>query len=175
MAKPAPSITLAEFAADWAVTIRAVTGWIQEGMPHRETKHGRRIVRAEANPWLLERAKESARRPEDGEKVSELTRKTRAEADLKELELRERLGELIPMDLHLERVEGIIAGFAAVASGRLARFERDIVQAGTPGAARVLTQEIHRALLEGAQAYADQVEVEAGELATAEAEEPQAA
>jgi hypothetical protein len=57
-----------------------------------------------------------------------------------------------------EELETFIAGFSATAGGELARFERHIVDAVTPVAARIVTTEIHEALMRGAQRYAETLE-----------------
>lgn len=160
--KAPPTVSIAEFAEDHGKGIRTVQLWIKEGMPYRDQRGERRIVRADANRWLLERVKARAE-PAGGDAPSEKlerARKTRAEADLKELDLRERLGTLVDRALYEQRLEEFLGGFTAVASGQLTRFERAIVKAQTPADARRLTREIFTALMQGAQGYADQIEAE---------------
>lgn len=124
-------------------------------------------IAAETITWRIQRELQLARPAKaEGEKpVTEMNRKLAAEADLKELQLAQLRGELVTVEAHTEVVARIAGGFAAVASGQLARFERRIVQATTPAAARVVTQEIHRALMEGAQDLADDLDDAAEEAA----------
>lgn len=144
------------------VSRETIRQWTVANMPRRDD--GTYIV-AETITWRIQRelAKDrETRAPKDGdEKMSELNRKLRAEAELKELQLERERGLAVLADDHEAVVARIAGGFAAVASGQLSRFERRMVQAKTPAEARVLTQEIHRALMEGAQGLADDLESEA--------------
>lgn len=156
--KPALTVTLAEFADDHDSDVRTVTRWIQEGMPHRRVGNERRIVRSEANKWVRSMDKERARAESNPVEAVERARKLRAEADIKEDERDERRGKLVPVEAYRGRLEEFVGGFAATAAGQLHRFERDIVQCGTAAGARKLTQDIHEALMRGAQDYADTIE-----------------
>lgn len=175
MAKPAASIALNEFADDHGVTVRTVTNWLAAGMPHRTVRGERRVVRVEANRWLRERDREGEREKirdqETPDEARERARKTKWEADIKEMEAAERRGQLVPQADYLEALEKFTGNFAAVAAGRLARFERAIVTCATPAEARKVTQEIHAALMAGAQDYATQLEAAEAE---GEPEEPAA-
>lgn len=147
------------------VTRETVRQWTFAGCPRRDD--GSYIV-AEVISWRIARELEkdrAARAPKDGdEKISELNRKLRAEAELKELQLERERGLAVSAEDHESVIARIAGGFAAVASGQLSRFERRMVQATTPADARVITQEIHRALMEGAQGLADALEAEADAL-----------
>lgn len=164
MAPPVKDVSVQEFATDHGVTSQRVYQWIQAGMPHRSRKSGTRVVRAEANRWIRERDQEQARSETGPDEAKERARKVKAEADLKELEVAERRKQLIPADEYAVFVENFIGGFAAVASGQLQRFEREMVRAMTPGEARAITQKQQAALMEGARQYAQQLEAEAEEL-----------
>lgn len=156
--KPAATVALAEFAGDHDSDVRTVTRWIQEGMPHRRVGSERRIVRSEANKWLRGMERERARAETSPDEAVERARKLRAEADIKEDERDEKRGKLVPVEAYRVRLDEFVGGFAATAAGRLHRFERDIIQCSTPAAARKLTQDIHEALMRGAQDYADTIE-----------------
>lgn len=162
MAPPIKDVSVQEFATQRGVTAQRVYQWIQEGLPHRKRKSSTRIVSAEAHKWLEARAEERGRA--DREDDDAKTRKLAAEADLKEFEVAERRRRLIPADEFNDFIENFVGGFAAVASGQLQRFERDMVRATTAGDARVITQKQHAALMEGARQYATQMETEAEEL-----------
>lgn len=131
------------------------------------------FIVAETIAWRVQRELNKDRKTRaqqnDEPKLSEMNRKLRAEADLKELQLERERGSLIPFEMFEEKIGKVIGGFAAVAAGQLTRFERKAVQADTPAAARVLMQEIHRALMEGAQEFAG--EVDQGALASEEVDE----
>lgn len=163
MAPPVRDVSVADFAADWGVSTQRVYQWIGEGMPHRKRgEKPTRIVRHEANAWRLEQAAKAAKPRSDTPRARE--RRELAEAELKEILVLERRRALVPVEEVEGFVDSFIGGFAAVASGRLQRFERDIVSAATPGAARVITEQIHEQLMAGAQEYRAQIEVEASAL-----------
>lgn len=171
MAPPVEKISLAEFAKELDVTARSVQKYCAEGMPYREVRNERYVVRREAFRWLLERERERGRRearrpPDDAE-----TRLKAAQADLKEIELARARGETIPVSLYQERLESFLGRFSAVAQGQLARHERDIVAATTPADARRITLAIHHSLMSGAQEYADTIEQETAEEAQPESQD----
>jgi hypothetical protein len=164
MAPPIKDVSVAELAALLGVTTARVYQYVQDGMPHRKrVKKGTRFLPREAIRWLIDRAREQST-PKDA--ASPLNRKLLAEAELKELEVLERRHALIPIEDYEHFLDTFIGGFAAVASGRLQRFEREIVVAASPAAARLLTDQIHADLMEGAQEYAAHLEAEATELAS---------
>jgi hypothetical protein len=163
MAPPVKDVSVADFAELTGKTSARVYQWIQDGMPHRKrVRKGTRILPREGIAWLLEQAKKDAK-PKDAND-SPLNRKLLAEAELKELELQERRRALIPAEDFDRFLDAFIGGFAAVASGQLQRFEREIVAATSSPAARVITEQIHAALMEGAQEYATQLETEASAI-----------
>lgn len=142
------------------VTRETVRQWTIAGCPRLSDGT---YIAAETITWRIQREIQLARPAKaEGEKPqSEMNRKLAAEADLKELQLAQLRGELVTVESHTEAVAKIAGGFAAVASGQLARFERRIVQATTPADARIITQDIHRALMEGAQGLAEDLEDDA--------------
>jgi hypothetical protein len=81
-----------------------------------------------------------------------------ARAEKMEMEVATMREELVPADLYQRRLEAFVGGFVAIVTGRLGRFERDIVQAATPAAARKVTDAIRNQLLQAGQDYAEQLE-----------------
>lgn len=161
-----------ELFADWfGVTARTVQNWIKAGMPHRLRGATAEIEPRSAIRWVRERDAEELRAKLTGGEGSEsaLTRKLRIEGDLKQLDLDQRKRALIPAAEFEEFAESLVGGFAAVAAGRLTRFERDIVRAKAPADARKITQAIQRALMAGARELADQIDEEAARAETAAA------
>lgn len=153
-----------ELAQLHGVTRETIRQWTVAGCPRRQD--GSYIV-AETITWRLQRELEkdrNARAPRDGEeKLTEMNRKLRVEADLKELQLERERGTQLTADDHEAVVARIAGGFSGVAKGQLQRFERKIVQATTAAAARVVTQDITRALMVGAQGLADELDAEASD------------
>lgn len=165
MAPPVRTVSVKAFGVLYDVTPERVYQLIQEGLPHRKRARSTQIVPAEAIRWLQERAVAKAAKPavpiEALRRSDEQARKIRAEADLKELELAERRGELVAVEAHTEVVETFLGGLAAVSSGQLSRFEREIIRVTTPAEARQLTRKIHAAMMEAARTHADKLEAEA--------------
>jgi hypothetical protein len=154
--------TLAEIAALHRVDLRTVQRWISEdGLPSSGNGRSRRIDPAVSITWRIERDRQ-LNTVTPGE-AAERTRKLRIEADIKQLELDQLRGTLAPVEQHHRQYDEFVAGFVAVVRGQLRRFEPGIVRATTPGDARRLTDEQARALLEGARAYADELDAAAEE------------
>lgn len=159
MAPPVKDISVKEFAELVGLTTVRIYQLVKEGMPHRKRKRGTRIVPRDSITWMLEKAAEAAK-PKN-EAPSARARLDLAQAELKELEVEERRKLLIPLDAFDTFVDALVGGFAAVAAGRLQRFERDIVIAASAPDARKVTERIHAALMEGAQEYADALDAQA--------------
>lgn len=172
--KAAHTVHLQEFADDHGVTVRTVTNWIAEGMPYRTHRGERRVVRSEANAWRIDRERERATNKAAGgrlDKDIEMAKRIRVDRQIREIELRKRLGTMLPAEAFDQRIDRIVGGFAAVCMGQLQPFER---QMGLePGAARALTLRIQEALMQGAQQLADVLDAEADELLRAAAEAEQ--
>ncbi|MBW7935543.1 MAG: hypothetical protein H3C62_18435 [Gemmatimonadaceae bacterium] len=140
------------------VTREAVRLWTNDGCPRRDD--GTYLV-AEVVTWLRERDRRALRDETAPKEAQERARKMRIDADRSELAYRQELGELLPLAEFQQQIETIVGGFAAVASGQLARFEKKIVAAQTPADARRITEQIHAALMAGARAFADRMEADA--------------
>lgn len=158
-----------ELARIHGVTRQTVREWTLAGCPRRDDGS---YIAAETIAWRIRQKVEEAKRERasDGDepKLTEMNRKLKVEADLKELELQHRRAESIDAPVHREVAARIVGGFASVAAGQLARFERRMVQATTPAHARAISQDIHRALMEGSQGLADELDAEAAALDEAE-------
>lgn len=161
MSRMPDTVSTATFA-DWcSVSSRTVQTWVRQGMPHRVRAHGgAEVVPREAIRWVRERDAEVLREKlvASGENESTRSRKLRLEADLKQLDLDERRRALIPAAESVAFAERFVGGFAAVATGQLARFERTIRKAETPTEAREVTRAIRNALMRGAREFADTLE-----------------
>jgi hypothetical protein len=164
-----PTVSVEEFAKFQGLTSQRIHQLIDDGMPHRNVSGKKRIVPAKASTWLRERARSESANPEGLDKDAEAAEKMRVERQIKELELARLRGQLVPVEQYEERAEAFVGGLAAVSAGQLHRFERDIVAAVTPAAARRVTTAMHAALMEGAREYADTLEAEM------QATEPEAA
>lgn len=169
--KAAKTVHLQEFADDHGVTVRTVTNWIAEGMPYRNVRGERRVVRAEANAWRIDRERTRAENRAAGgrlDKDIEMAKRIRVDRMIREIELRKRQGTMLPIEEFDRRIERVVGGFTAVCMGQLQPFEREMGL--EPGLARALTMRIQEALMQGAQQLADQLDAEADELLRAAAD-----
>jgi phage terminase Nu1 subunit (DNA packaging protein) len=152
--------TAADVAEILQVGREQVRRWTLDGCPRLDS--GEYVI-AEVVTWLRKRDVESAiaKLRTDTRPKGEMNRKLAVEADLKELQLAQLRANLVTLEVHRDVVERVAGGFAAVAKGQLARFKRRYVQCTTPGEAEVINQDIERALMEGAQGLAEELEAEA--------------
>ena len=162
--RKAKTVSLTEISGSvFGVTAEAIRLWRKEGMPTRMVSGELRFVVSECVRWRRERDRaERASGPDDNGRQDKL-RALRAEADLKELDLRERLGHLVERAEFEETVETFVGGFVAAVMGRLQQFERDVVQAQTPQTARAVMDRIQEEVLRAAREYADAVDTMADE------------
>lgn len=171
MAPPVKDVSVEKFAELVGVTSERIYQLIQSGLPHRKRDEGTRIVPKDAIKWLRQRDRDEAVVEKALDEAKERARKTRAEADMKEIQLAELRGSLVQTAEVSAFIEAFVGGFASVAAGQLGRFEREMVKVTNAPGARALRTKIHRALMEGAQRYADQMTAKgegfAAELAAA--------
>ncbi|MCE2942182.1 MAG: hypothetical protein ACK51E_11425 [Gemmatimonadota bacterium] len=162
MPKMPKTLRAAEAADAVGVSPRTLREWTQQGCPHRRTPGGAEYVIAEVLTWRTETAVAAAieklQRPDGIDLAAEQARKARADADLRELDLAERRGELVPVAKYRRELEDVLGRMRAVVSGGLHRFERRIVSCATPGEARRLTRDIEDAICRGGVALADTLE-----------------
>lgn len=168
MAPRVEDVSVEAFSELMGLTSQRVYQLIQSGLPHRKRASSTRIVPREAIKWLRERDRVEAVAERALDEAKERARKIRAEADMKELQLAELRGVLVPSSEATTFLEGFVGGFSSVAAGQLGRFERDMVKVSTAGEARSLRMKIHRALMEGAQRFAEELSSKAVELEAAE-------
>jgi phage terminase Nu1 subunit (DNA packaging protein) len=158
-------VNQSQLATLHGVTRQTVRDWTLAGCPRRDD--GSYIV-AETIAWRIRQKVEEAKRERASEsdepKLTEMNRKLKVEADLKELELQHRRAESIDAPVHRDVTARLVGGFASVAAGQLARFERRMLQSTKPAEARAISQDIQRALMEGAQGLADELDAEADAL-----------
>jgi hypothetical protein len=76
---------------------------------------------------------------------------------LKELQLAKVRASLVPAAEAIGFVESFCGGFASASAGQLGRFEREFIKVTDAPSARKLRNAIHRALMESAQRYADEM------------------
>jgi phage terminase Nu1 subunit (DNA packaging protein) len=127
------------------VSINTITNYLTEGMPYRERPGGaNREWVLDSGPcvkWLVGRAK-GDKTPSGNTLGDAKTRRLMAEAKLKELQLQEKLGELISV----EDATRLAAEDYAVVKSRLRAIPRNLAQLLTPEQRVSLTEEIDSAL-----------------------------
>jgi phage terminase Nu1 subunit (DNA packaging protein) len=107
-------LTIHEAAVRLGITDRQVTNLLADGLPHVGAGNKRRILWPEARRWRDDQLRaEGARRVRPSSADEADARKKAAEAQLKELELAERRGELVRLDV-AER--WLVEAFGRVAS-----------------------------------------------------------
>lgn len=158
----------ADLARLLGCTPETIRNWTLDGCPRRDD--GTYIV-AEVFTWVRKWDRDRAAKEKPPKQQKEFDRKLSFEADLKELQLKRELGEVLPAAEYHASIAKIAGGFAAVAKGRLSRFEREVVKTTTPAGARRLMDKMSAALMEGAQGLADELEEEAAEDETKAAKE----
>jgi hypothetical protein len=159
MPAPKPTLSAKALADLLQVNRSAVFQWKDAGCPFRKGSKGFEFVVSEVVAWLEKRAEERGRKSaesQDGQ--SPYAQKQLADAEYRRIQIEQLRGSLIEVDVVREEYERFVGGFAAVATGRLQRFEREILQTTSPADARRLTQRMHAALMEGAQEYAAEIE-----------------
>lgn len=165
MAAPkAKTVSLTEIAGIFGVTTEAIRLWRKEGMPTRRDSGRLSFVIAECVRWRRQRDQEAAK-DDDASDTTKADKRAilRSERQLRELEVRQKLGEMVERATFEEEIERFAGGLVAAVTGRLQQFERDIVQASTPAAARVLTERMQDELIGGMRAYADALDASADE------------
>ncbi len=140
-------VTTTELVGLLGVSKTAVNNWVNSnGMPIKgRAPSGDTFDLARVLPWLLGYYKqriETAR--EEKRESSEAVRKTKAEANLKELELAKRRGELVDVQDAVAKMAGAAANFTGAFRGKAADWSQ-AVEGKTPDAiARYLDGELAR-------------------------------
>ncbi|HTS88113.1 MAG TPA: hypothetical protein VMG41_06435 [Gemmatimonadales bacterium] len=153
-------------AAHWlGITRQSLGVWAQRPGAPVVMRNGKRLLRWPAFPRWRERELERQVRAESRSPrlAAAAERYEVARARKMELETEALEGTLVPLADYEQELNKVVGTLAAVASGELMRFERDIVTCQTPAEARRITQEIHAALMRGANQAADELEREMGE------------
>lgn len=143
---------------------RSFARLVSEGLPRLGKGEVVRFPWPEIWHWYVDRERQSAKaavRPPDVNLAESERRESQAKAEIAELKAAQMRAELVPAALHRERITAFVGGFVAVVTGRLTRFERDIVLARTPADARKVTEAMRVQLMQGGQGYADTIEARA--------------
>lgn len=139
-------VNRARFADIVGKSLNTVTNWLSEGMPYVESPGGGHrewvLDSGECIGWLISRAKDDKHAGGGNTTGDAKTRRMLAEAALKELQLREKQGDLISVD----DATNLAAESFAVVKSRLRAIPRNLAQELSKEQRDILTREINTAL-----------------------------
>ncbi|MCF1193327.1 terminase small subunit, partial [Mangrovimonas sp. AS39] len=96
MAEREKAVSQGAIAGLFGKDARTIRNWVAAGLPQR-TQSGRpAYLVSECIAWREEQVRAEVRPPEGIDEAKERARKIRADADLAELRLKERLGQMVP-------------------------------------------------------------------------------
>jgi hypothetical protein len=152
--------TQAEAADRLGITPQALGVWARKPGAPVVTRKGRPFcVWPDFPRWREAELEKSRTRIQPDQALAESERmEAQAKAEIARMKAEQMRGELVPLALHQRRLDAFIGGFVAVVTGRLTRFERDMVAASTPAEARKITEAMKTQLLQGGQDYASALE-----------------
>lgn len=140
-------VTTTELVGLLGVSKTAVNNWVNSnGMPiEGRAQSGDTFDLARVLPWLIGYYKQRIEKArEDKRESSQAVRKTKADADLKELELAKRRGELVDVQDAVAKLAGVASNFTGAFRGKAADWSQ-AVEGKTPDAiARYLDAELVR-------------------------------
>lgn len=144
-------VTTTELVGLLGVTKPTVGNWVnRNNMPiEARSQKGDSFDLARVLPWLREYYKKQIEKArEEKRESSEAVRKTKAEANLKELELAKRRGELVDVQDAVAKLAGVASNFTAAFRGKAADWSQ-AVEGKTPDAiSRFLDAELARIFAE---------------------------
>jgi phage terminase Nu1 subunit (DNA packaging protein) len=161
------TVSLSEIANLFGVDTDTIHLWRQKGMPHRVSSNRPRFEVAPCVQWRRAQDKRDQRESVSPVEAIERVRKLSADADLAELKLRERLGELVPtedVERQTDRMVSVIRARVLSVRGRWApRVIGLSTMAQATSTLDGLTSDILAALAEGADEVeaSDEPETEA--------------
>jgi phage terminase Nu1 subunit (DNA packaging protein) len=109
MAPKIETVSLGEIAALFDVDTDTIGLWRQQGMPQRKISGHPRFEIAGCVQWRREKDKRENREGASPDESKERARKLAADADLAELKVRERRGELVPAEEAERQVERVVS------------------------------------------------------------------
>jgi phage terminase Nu1 subunit (DNA packaging protein) len=123
MAPRIETVSLTEIAELFGVDTDTIHLWRKKGMPHRQKSGRPRFEVAVCVQWRRAQDKRDQREATSPDEAKERTRKLSADADLAELKVRQRLGELVPIvdvERQTDRLVSIIRARVLSIRGRWA-------------------------------------------------------
>lgn len=90
------TVGLGEIADVFGVDSDTIGVWCGQGMPHRKSSGFRKFEVGRCVQWRLDKLKRDARDQSSPDEAKERVRKLAADADMAELKVKERRGELVP-------------------------------------------------------------------------------
>jgi phage terminase Nu1 subunit (DNA packaging protein) len=163
MPAPRRTVSAAELCALFAVAPPTVTEWVKGGCPHRRRGSRYEFVVSEVADWRVQRAKRVAREETAPDESAERARKLRADADMAELRVRQRRGELVAA-VDVERShEQLCAVVRSRVLGLRGRWAPKVLGLGTMAEATRTMDDLANDILAALVDGADEVEVAGSE------------
>lgn len=130
MATDPKRLTRADTARTFGVSATTVDGWISRGLPHDGSGRSKRFDPAAVHEWLVA---EAVRRATPDVAPIEILdearqRKMAAEAELTELELQRARGEVVPIQVVIELLAGVLSNIRTRLEGIPSKVCRVLVE-----------------------------------------------
>jgi phage terminase Nu1 subunit (DNA packaging protein) len=165
MPKRVETVGTGELADLFGVDTDSIGVWCGQGMPHRRASGMRKFEVAKCVQWRRSQDKRDTREGIAPDEGKQRARKLAAEAELAELKIRERKGELVSMvdaERQIERVVATIRGRILAIRGRWApRVMGLATMAEATATLDALATDVMSALSESADEIPDDGEAEA--------------
>lgn len=157
-------VTKAQLVDLFGESAKQIERYVAEGMPCTGTGRARKFPWPEVRNWRDERVRRLEREKVDRTKPASLddarARKEAALAEKAEIEVAQLRGDVIPLELHEQRVEALCVRLAGPVKG-LSRFVADVQRATTAVEAAAVLDRISDRLLRALQGEADAIDAEA--------------
>ncbi len=144
-------LNLTGLAKHYGVSMTTVQTWLNKGLPYvTQGGNGKpyKFDPAQTDQWHKDNvASKSGGASSKGDYFAEQTRKTKAEADLKELELGKQIGNLIEVDVVRTLLEGVVVQTLKKFEGMPAKLASAVVACNTKAEAKaVIEKEVNENL-----------------------------
>lgn len=157
-------VTQTELAEILGVSARTIRTWQKEGMPAGGDRTRRKYDTRACLTWVLEnkfgdRPTEVDGEPPDPSYKEARAREKAAKAQVAELDLMERKGELIPVSVYKDELADVLTSVRSRLLNLPGRLSRELADASDPEAAeRIVEQGVREALEELQRAYRERAQ-----------------
>lgn len=160
MAEREEVISTAALARAFGVDERTIRNWVALGCPQRMRSKRPAYLLSEVIAWRRERDRIERQATERPDIAAEQARKLRADADLAELKVQERRGELVPA-MHVERqMERLCSVLRSRVLGIRGRWAARVMGLGTMADATRVLDDLASDIIDALRGAADELEVD---------------